>query len=73
MICIPWKIISVNAAAKLLHIDGDKLPPLVWLVIVAALVPLSALSYHLIEKPAREHMKSWAKSWGQRRAVAAGA
>lgn len=73
MICIPWKIISVNAATKVLGIEGDQLPPLIWLAIVAALVPLSAASYHLIEKPAREHMKSWAHRRAQRRVVAVGA
>ena len=73
MICIPWKIISVNAATKILHIEGDQLPLIVWLVIVGALVPLSALSYHLIEKPARNRMKAWAKAWEARRPVAVGA
>jgi peptidoglycan/LPS O-acetylase OafA/YrhL len=73
MICIPWKIISVNAATKILHIEGDRLPLIVWLAIVGALVPLSALSYHLIEKPARNRMKTWAKAWEARRPVAVGA
>jgi hypothetical protein len=27
MICIPWKIISVNAATKILHIEGDQIAP----------------------------------------------
>jgi peptidoglycan/LPS O-acetylase OafA/YrhL len=71
MICIPWKILAVNAALKLLKIEGDQLPLYAWLLIVAALVPLSAMSYHIIEKPARERMKAWAKSWGQRRPAAA--
>lgn len=61
MICIPWKILAVNGAAKLLNIEGDKLPPLVWALIVIALVPLSAGSYHLVEKPARDLLKSWAE------------
>ena len=73
MICIPWKIISVNAATKILHIEGEQLPLIIWLGIVGALIPLSAASYHLIERPAREHMKSWASGWRQRRQVAVGA
>lgn len=73
MICIPWKILSVNAATRILQIEGDQLPFLVWVVIVAALIPLSAISYHLIEKPAREHMKSWARRREQRRPVAVSA
>lgn len=73
MICIPWKILAVNAALKLLKIEGDQLPIYAWLLIVAALVPLSALSYHIIEKPARERMKTWANGWKQRRPAAANA
>ncbi|WP_165191163.1 acyltransferase family protein [Caulobacter soli] len=71
MICIPWKILAVNAAEKLLKIDGDQLPAYAWLLIVAALVPLSALSYHIIEKPMRERMKTWAKGWRERRPATA--
>lgn len=73
MICIPWKILAINAASKVLNIQGDKLPLLFWVVIVAALIPLSTISYHLIESPARERMKSWARSWKQRRLALAGA
>jgi len=73
MICIPWKILAVNAALKLLKIEGEQLPAYVWLVVVLALVPLSAASYHIVEKPARERMKTWAKGWRQRRPAAASA
>ena len=73
MICIPWKILAVNAAEKLLKIDGDQLPLYAWLLIVAALVPLSAMSYHIVEKPMRERMKAWAKGWRARRPATANA
>ena len=73
MICIPWKIIAVNAATRVLGIEGDQLPLLVWFLIVAALVPLSAASYHLIEKPARDWLKAWAHRRALGRSVAAGA
>lgn len=73
MICIPWKILAINAATKILNIDSDKLPLLVWLVIVAALVPLSAISFHIIENPCRERMKAWAAAWRSRRLAVAGA
>lgn len=73
MICIPWKILAVNAALKLLKIDTDQLPFYAWLLIVAALVPLSALSYHIVEKPMRERMKAWAKGWRARRPATANA
>ncbi|MBO9557500.1 MAG: acyltransferase [Caulobacter sp.] len=71
MICIPWKILAVNAALKVLKIDGDQLPLYAWLVVMLALIPLSALSYHLVEKPARERMKAWANSWRERRPATA--
>ena len=73
MICIPWKILAVNAALKLLNIEGEQLPAYAWLAVVLALVPLSAASYHIIEKPARERMKAWAKGWRERRPATAGA
>ena len=73
MICIPWKILAINAAAKLFNIQGDKLPLLIWVVIVAALIPLSAISYHVIENPCREWMKSLAANRKQRRLALAGA
>jgi peptidoglycan/LPS O-acetylase OafA/YrhL len=73
MICIPWKILAINGAAKLFNIEGDKLPILIWVGIVAALIPLSAISYHIIESPCRERMKTWAAHWKQRRLALAGA
>ena len=73
MICIPWKILAINVATKLFNIGGDKLPPLVWILIVGALIPLSAISYHFIESPCREWMKSLAASRKQRRLALAGA
>ena len=73
MICVPWKIVFVNGAASLLKLEGDQLPWGVWLVGVAAVVPLAALSYHLIEKPARTRMKLWAGLWKGRAPKVAGA
>lgn len=72
MICIPWKIVAINIATKILNIDGDKLPLPIWVLIVVALVPLSAISYHVIENPCRERMKAWASMWRKRRLVTAG-
>lgn len=71
MICVPWKIVFVNAAAKLLNLSDEKLPWPLWIVFIAAVIPLSAASYHLIEKPARARMKLWADSWRARREAAA--
>ncbi len=57
MICIPWQLVFVNLATKVMHLSDKKLPWFAWLVLIASVVPLSAASYHLIEKPARERMK----------------
>jgi peptidoglycan/LPS O-acetylase OafA/YrhL len=73
MICAPWQIIFVNAAGKLLNLPDGKLPLGLWIVFLLGVVPLSAISYHLIEKPARTRMKLTADSWRARRTVAAGA
>jgi peptidoglycan/LPS O-acetylase OafA/YrhL len=71
MICVPWMIIFVNATAKLLGIADERLPLAVWMILLVAVIPLSAASYHLIEKPARERMKLFADSRQRRRLAAA--
>ncbi len=71
MICVPWKIVFVNAASKLLQLNDEHLPLWLWLVFLGSVVPLAAASYHLIEKPARNRMKLWADSWDSRRPSAA--
>lgn len=73
MICVPWKIILVNGAARVRNLADEKLPWPLWIVVIAALAPLSAASYHLIEKPARARMKLMADSWRSRRTSAVGA
>lgn len=57
MICVPWKIVFVNTMTRLIEVKSDQLTLGLWLVLILALIPLSALSYHLIEKPARDRMK----------------
>ena len=71
MICVPWMIVSVNATAKLLQINDERLPLGLWLVVLLSVIPLSAASYHLIEKPARGRMKLLSEAWGARRPKAA--
>jgi peptidoglycan/LPS O-acetylase OafA/YrhL len=57
MVCVPWKLLFVNVAAAAFHFDKAHMPLGLWLVFVAGVVPLAALSYHLIEKPARAAMR----------------
>jgi peptidoglycan/LPS O-acetylase OafA/YrhL len=63
MIGIPWELLFVNLAVKILHLPTKQLPWPVWLIFVGSLVPLSAIAHHLIEKPARQRMKLW---WAER-------
>jgi peptidoglycan/LPS O-acetylase OafA/YrhL len=44
------------------HFAGKQLPPALWLIFLVTLVPLAAATHHLIERPARERMKLWARS-----------
>ncbi|HWF78252.1 MAG TPA: acyltransferase [Caulobacteraceae bacterium] len=62
MVCIPWEVLFVNVAVKIGHFSGKQLPPLLWLVFLVTLVPLAAMTHHLIEKPARERVKLWRRS-----------
>jgi peptidoglycan/LPS O-acetylase OafA/YrhL len=59
MVAIPWQLLFVNAAAKLLQLPGKQLPLWIWLVYVASLVGVAALAHHLVEKPAREGVRLW--------------
>ncbi len=59
MICIPWKLLFVNAVTPVLHLDKAHLPLLLWLILYAGVIPLAALSYHLIERPARLWLRGW--------------
>jgi peptidoglycan/LPS O-acetylase OafA/YrhL len=62
MVCIPWEVLFVNVAVKIGHFSDKQLPPLLWVVFLVTVVPLAALTHHLIEKPARERMKLWRRS-----------
>jgi peptidoglycan/LPS O-acetylase OafA/YrhL len=57
MICVPWKILFLKFASIILGIPGETLPLGLWLIFLISLVPLSALSFHLVERPARAWMK----------------
>jgi peptidoglycan/LPS O-acetylase OafA/YrhL len=59
MICIPWKLLYVNLVCRLGGFDKTHLPIVVWLLFLVSVIPLAALSYHLIERPARGFMRRW--------------
>ena len=73
MICVPWKLLAVNGAARLTGAVDDQLNLWVWLAVVAAIPVIAAASYHLIEKPARQGMRRMAERRAARRAGAAAA
>lgn len=64
MMCIPWQVLFVNLAVKLLHLPNKQLPLALWIIYTVALIPLAAATHHLIERPARERMRLWWMSAG---------
>ena len=46
-------ILAVNVAARLTGAEDKRLSLVVWLVVVALLPVVAAVSYHLVERPAR--------------------
>ena len=71
MVCIPWKIVFVNGVNRIFELNSEHLPLGLWLVLLFGVIPLAALSYHLVEKPARAWMKLAADAAATRRPSAA--
>lgn len=61
MVCVPWKLLSINLAAKLTDAPDKQLHIFVWLAILALLPVVAAVSYHLIERPARKALRGMAE------------
>ena len=57
MVCIPWQLLVENGAHKVLHVQGDTLPLVAWLAMLAGVVPAAMALHHLVERPAREAMR----------------
>lgn len=62
MVCIPWQLLFVNGVSELFGFDKTHLPPVVWIMFTAGVIPLAAASYHLVERPARAVMRRWAEA-----------
>jgi peptidoglycan/LPS O-acetylase OafA/YrhL len=56
MVVVPWKLLAVNAASALTG-GGDRLQLFVWLAVVLTLPLVAAISYHLVEYPARKALR----------------
>lgn len=61
MVCVPWKLLSINLAAKLVDAPDKQLHVFVWLAILALLPVVAAASYHLVERPARKALRGMAE------------
>jgi peptidoglycan/LPS O-acetylase OafA/YrhL len=59
MIYVPWKWVYLKAVKAVLGLGEQPLPLLWWLVGLVALIPLSALAHHLIERPGRRLVRTW--------------
>ena len=68
MICIPWKILSVNLASRILNIEAMIIAASwLWIVIVALRLSRCPPSFHVIENRVERAMKSWASVGDMRR------
>ena len=54
-----WDLVFVNGVSTALHLGDKQLPLGLWLILVLGVIPLAAASYHLIERPARERLRTW--------------
>jgi len=61
MVCVPWKLLAVNLAAKVTDAPDKQLHVFVWLAILALLPVVAAVSYHLVEHPARRALRGLAE------------
>lgn len=68
MVAIPWKMLALSGAQKLLHLEEDGLPLALWLAYFLGVIPVGMLAHHLVEAPARNLMRRWADSRAKARA-----
>ncbi len=66
MVCVPWKLLAVGLAAKLFDAPDKQLQIFVWLAILALLPVVAAVSYHLVERPARKALRDMADKRAKR-------
>lgn len=57
MVYVPWKWVYLKAANALLGTDHAALPFVWWFAGLLALVPLSMLAHHLVERPFRKILR----------------
>ena len=67
MVCAPVLLLGVNVAARLTGAEDKRLHVIVWLAVVAAIPVAAALTYHLVERPARKALRGLARRNGSAR------
>ena len=60
MVCVPWKLLAVTLAARVTDAPDKQLQIFVWLAVVALIPVVAAVSYHLVEHPARRGLRALA-------------
>jgi peptidoglycan/LPS O-acetylase OafA/YrhL len=59
MTCIPWSLVFLNGAHKLLHLGEGPLGWPLWIAMLSGVIPVAMLAHHLVERPARAAMRAW--------------
>ncbi len=67
MVCIPVKLVTVNLAARLTGSGDAGLAFPIWIALVLSVPVVAAVTYHLVEKPARGWLR--ARRPGRKRAL----
>ncbi len=57
MVCIPWQLVTTQGLQKVLHIDPAHMPVVLWIGLVAGVIPAAMAMHHLVERPARHLMR----------------
>ncbi|HZW16100.1 MAG TPA: acyltransferase [Brevundimonas sp.] len=70
MVCAPVLLLGVNVAARLTGADDKKLHVIVWLAVLAVIPVAAAVTYHLVERPARKALRGLAARYGAGSAAA---
>ncbi len=67
MVCIPWMLVFHNGSQKLFHLQGDSLPLILWIPMLAGVIPAAMVLHHGVERPARELMRRYGAPFARSR------
>lgn len=66
MVCAPVLLLTTNVAARITGADDKQFHIIVWLALVAAIPATAMLTYHLVERPARNALRGLAARRAER-------